>query len=474
MKKLQTWPWPQVLTMGLSLRSRILLAAILPIAAIAFYFIQNLNSQRRLAQTTHEILDHRVTMMRAAEDIKQALVSYDDAMFRYLALQNGDHVKEAQHWKQETEKNLATLKNLSISPILSERLDILQSESEQYFLDAEKVVDYAHKTRVSAADLQKKSSNWRREDGRTHLELAFLSAEGKTRLIRVFALCDEILTINRMELERAQEEMSAVLRNAHRTGILLSLFATGAMTILGAGFILSLVFPLRNLMTGIERIKEGDLEVAIPVTTLDEVGELTSAFNQATITIRQQREQLLKETVTDGLTGTYNQRYFRQVVRQEIDRAARSGHPLSLLMIDLDHFKEFNDTFGHEAGNEMLKKLTGLLRDTIREIDILARYGGDEFAVILPETPAECARTIAQRMVETASALSIGWKPATMSIPTLALSIGGASYPSEATSAEMLIHKADEALYQAKAAGRSRVSWTGGPSGSPMLEVAPH
>ena len=142
-------------------------------------------------------------------------------------------------------------------------------------------------------------------------------------------------------------------------------------------------------------------------------------------------------------------------------------------MIDLDHFKEFNDTFGHEAGNEILRKLSELLRGTIREIDVLSRYGGDEFAVILPETAADGAQTIARRMVEAAATLAVAWKPV-MGAPALSLSIGGATYPADAMSAEMLIHKADEALYRAKAAGRSRVQWSGEPSASSLLEVAPH
>jgi diguanylate cyclase (GGDEF)-like protein len=463
-----------VLTLGLSLKARVILGTFLPVVAIAGYFAQDIHAQKQLARTTHEILDNRIMMMHAAEKVKQGLVTYDDALFRYLAIQDPDQFLESQHWKQETQDNLARLRQYSTSPLIQERLDILQRESDQYFKDAEQLVQYTKKTPMSASLLQRASNRWTRETGQQHLELAFLSAEGKARLVRVFSLCEEIITINRLELERAQADMDRVLQEAKRTGAILSALATGSLALLAGGFVLSLFSALKNLLQGIRRVEEGDLNIEIPVITNDEVGELTQAFNHATQLIRKQREQLLQETITDALTGAYNQRHFRKILRQETERALRSAESLSLLMIDVDHFKEYNDTLGHEYGNAVLKKISAIIQETIREVDTLARYGGDEFAVILPQTNADQSTSLARRILMEVAA----YVPLKMSgdaaAPKLSVSIGGASCPKDSSSPEELIRRADAALYQAKKAGRAQVQWARGRDAGPgALEVAP-
>jgi diguanylate cyclase (GGDEF)-like protein len=474
MKNLRAWPWQRVLTLGLSLKARVILGTFLPVVAIAGFFAHNLQTQKQLTHTTHEILDHRIMMMHAAERVKEGLVSYDDALFRYLAVQDPDQFLESEHWKKQAQENLARLRQFSTSPLIQERLDILQHESDQYFMDAEQLVQYARKTQMSASLLQRASRFWTRETGQEHLELAFLSAEGKARLVRVFSLCEEITTINRLELERAQADMDRVLRDAKRTGAILSALATGSIALLAGGFVLSLFSALKSLLQGIRQMEKGNLSTDIPVMTNDEVGELTEAFNHAARLIREQREQLLHETITDGLTGVYNQRHFRKILHQETERAHRSGEPLSILMIDVDRFKDYNDTFGHEFGNEILRKISALILDTIREIDILARYGGDEFAVILPRTSAEQSLVLAERILAGVAMQVASKTQAEVTVPKLTVSIGGASFPKDSASAEDLVRRADAALYGAKKAGRARVLWARGrdPGASP-LEVAP-
>jgi diguanylate cyclase (GGDEF)-like protein len=451
--------WSNALTLGLSLRTRIILSAILPVVTLAGFFFYTSITQKQLSLTTHDILDNRIVTMHAAERIKQLLVAYDDALFRYLAVHDSAQLVEGRRFKEEMGQHLVRLSQLSANPVLNGRMELLRMESQQYFEDAQQLLDYSRKYPAAASALQQKSAGWTRETGREHLELAFLSEEGKARLIRITALCDEIVTVNRLELERAKAEMNAVLERTRRTGILLSLATIGMLAFLSAGFLLSVLYPLRNLMGAIRQIEEGDLEVQIPVTTLDEVGELTQAFNRATRLIHHQREQLLRDTVTDGLTGTYNQRYFRKMLHQELERAHRTKDPVSLLMIDLDHFKHYNDTMGHEFGNELLKKVGALIRESLREVDLVARYGGDEFVVILPQTNAEEARPLAQRILNAVAACGLRWPEADGSQATLSLSIGGASFPQHGHLADMIIQKADAALYAAKRSGRNRVQW---------------
>src|SRR5581483_7944349 len=102
--------------------------------------------------------------------------------------------------------------------------------------------------------------------------------------------------------------------------------------------------------------------------------------------------------ITDGLTGLFNQRHFSALLHQEVERAVRMQSPLSLLMIDIDHFKQLNDSLGHEYGNDMIKLAGKLIRESVREIDTVGRYGGDEFAVILPGASAQEAQRLAQRI----------------------------------------------------------------------------
>ncbi len=156
--------------------------------------------------------------------------------------------------------------------------------------------------------------------------------------------------------------------------------------------------------------------------------------------------------ITDGLTGLYTHRYFQERLKDEVARAKRYGGTLSLLMIDTDHFKRFNDTYGHPEGDKLLQRIAQFLKGTLRESDIVCRYGGDEFAVILPNTNKEDAVKIAERIRE-------GYK--VVNLPQhevkVTFSIGVANYPIDASDKESLINVADQNLYKAKKGGRNRV-----------------
>lgn len=160
--------------------------------------------------------------------------------------------------------------------------------------------------------------------------------------------------------------------------------------------------------------------------------------------------------INDGLTEIYNHRYFQEQLSREIKKIDRYHGSLSLIMIDIDHFKPFNDTYGHTQGDLILKELAYLLKKNFRETDLVARYGGEEFVVVLPATDLEGACVAAERgrrLVEKHRFKSLKRKRAL----TLTISGGVASYPSCADSKEKLIREADEALYQAKLGGRNKV-----------------
>jgi diguanylate cyclase (GGDEF)-like protein len=160
-------------------------------------------------------------------------------------------------------------------------------------------------------------------------------------------------------------------------------------------------------------------------------------------------------SVTDELTGLYNARYLNQALRREEKRASRSGRPLSLLFIDLDGFKSINDTYGHMFGSRALVEAAAVIRGSARETDVAARFGGDEFAVVLPETGAAGAMAVGSRIRERIAAhLFLAAQGLDC---RLTVSIGAATLPEAAVTADALLHAADAAMYQVKDAGKNGI-----------------
>jgi len=171
--------------------------------------------------------------------------------------------------------------------------------------------------------------------------------------------------------------------------------------------------------------------------------------------LEKSKEKLQRLSITDPLTGVYNRRFLYNFLKKEFERAKRYNLSLSCLMVDIDHFKNLNDTYGHRAGDLMLKKLTAFLKKKLRKIDLVARYGGEEFVIVLPETPLKMALVGAERMrkgVEEEMQVSINGESIRITI-----SIGVSSFTQQEKDEESLIRKADEALYRAKKWGRNRV-----------------
>ena len=176
--------------------------------------------------------------------------------------------------------------------------------------------------------------------------------------------------------------------------------------------------------------------------------------------VRKANERLRDWAIRDGLTGLYNHRHFQELLRTELARARRYGQPLACLMLDLDHFKRVNDTYGHPLGDEVLRRLATTLTDQLREVDIVARYGGEEFVMILPNTDRDGARHLAERIrqaVRVNTVLHEGVPIAT------SVSIGVATHHDPGVADERdLVKRADAALYRAKRSGRDQVCVAGG------------
>ena len=183
-----------------------------------------------------------------------------------------------------------------------------------------------------------------------------------------------------------------------------------------------------------------------------------SLAGQMAMTIAHARyvEKVEKEAVTDGLTGLYNHRYFRFVLQQEFKRAVRYNRPLSMLMIDIDYFKHYNDTNGHPMGDRVLHSVANLIKNHCRDVDYVVRYGGEEFAVILPETNVEEAYHLAERIRQSISQYPFHNRQMQPN-GEVTVSIGVSGYPIPASNHDELVDFADMALYAVKKDKRNSV-----------------
>lgn len=214
------------------------------------------------------------------------------------------------------------------------------------------------------------------------------------------------------------------------------------------------------------------LELAARVKSLLRIGTLQrrlylqnlelEAKNQQLEALAQQldilNQDLMLLSVTDGLTRAYNHRHFQERLKSEFSRAKRHGDPLACIMIDIDHFKRVNDSFGHPVGDLVLVRLVEVLKEGIRKGDVLARYGGEEFAVLLPKTDASHAVTLAERLRETVAADGVALPNGGRIAFTVSLGVAGYTPDGAIQTGDELLQAADAALYRAKNDGRNRVS----------------
>src|SRR5215467_4193857 len=212
----------------------------------------------------------------------------------------------------------------------------------------------------------------------------------------------------------------------------------------------------RALLSTAERMRAGDLNARTGIPDgQEELSQLAHAFDDMAGALQQREQRLQEQAISDPLTGLYNRRYLNEFLPRELARSGRSNMPVALLLFDLDHFKRVNDSYGHEAGDIVLTAVGNLLRGNVRGSDIACRYGGEEFALILPETGADAALRRAEDIRLAISTLSLVY--AGQPLGKVTASFGIAVFPDHAQDTDDLLRVADVALYAAKGAGRNRI-----------------
>lgn len=219
----------------------------------------------------------------------------------------------------------------------------------------------------------------------------------------------------------------------------------------------------RRAMQNYQLIREREKLVEMLKSRNEALGNLNKAFRALTVALKNKNEALenlnkafKSLAIRDELTGLFNRRYFEEALSSEVIRATRYSRNLSVIFLDVDFFKQCNDRFGHQYGDLVLKKISRIVKENIREIDIATRYGGEEFVIILPETDREDSYAVAEKIrkaVENTPSDSFQGQPAAK----LTISAGVATLGQDATSASELVAKADQATYQAKQHGRNAV-----------------
>lgn len=195
-----------------------------------------------------------------------------------------------------------------------------------------------------------------------------------------------------------------------------------------------------------------------PSITEEDLDVLSVFANQAAIAIENAKlyTKIERLSVTDGLTELFNHRTFQEQLNKEWSRAQRSKDPLGLVMMDIDNFKHFNDTNGHQMGDEVLRVTASLIKSTVRKVDFPARYGGEEFAVILPGTDLSGAQAVAEKLRNRIEGYPFP-KRDTQPLGKISISVGVAALPGSAKTTAELVSLADQGLYQAKRTGKNRV-----------------
>jgi diguanylate cyclase (GGDEF)-like protein len=220
--------------------------------------------------------------------------------------------------------------------------------------------------------------------------------------------------------------------------------------------------PIRAMLEMTRHVRAGDLSARTGMkSTHEELSQLGAALDEMAEQLqKRQRElqqalaDLTEQATTDALTGLYNRRFFRDALNREIASANRKGFPFSVILLDIDHFKRVNDAFGHDAGDVVLKEIAAVLRASVRDSDIAVRHGGEEFAILLPETAVDVAAERAERLRQRLEQHQITYGTKALRITA---SFGVVQNRPGDADASALMKAVDAAMYSAKASGRNKV-----------------
>jgi diguanylate cyclase (GGDEF)-like protein len=268
---------------------------------------------------------------------------------------------------------------------------------------------------------------------------------------RVYAAIEQLAALHRQVHVALEQQRQRVKGDRQKVKYLIMVMIISAVLVsllMVWFFFRRILAPLQIIEQGAEAFGAGKFSYRIRLDTEDELGRLVRVFNEMA-------DRLEEVATRDSLTGLYNKKEILRLLEVELGRAQRQQTRLCLMMLDLDYFKQINDTYGHQVGDMALRRTAELLTKNVRGIDHVGRYGGEEFCIVLPETSVTEAVEIAERIRRNLEEELI--HPGNGAVIRLATSIGIAVFPEDATEGKKLVACADAALYRAKSEGRNRV-----------------
>ncbi len=419
-----------------SVRSRILFFfTLFALSSCVAVYMGMLNTQA-VASAANTVVTNHLPIVVALEEMDVSLQRQDNTVYRYIS--TGD-----KHWLDECEKergayNRSFLKAQELASVEEEQMKLAQID-EQY-------IQYDNEIRHILLSHDRFTPAVKK-----------MLARSDQYLQQIQAMIDQIESLRQgMTLVHRENIQHTVER--HRRFAFYFLTTIILLFVMLAIYLVHyLVKPLSLLLEGIRDFTRGKTDVVVPPIGKDELGELQEAFNEMSRELAVERKRLRAESQSDALTGLFNMRYFKRQLVDEFSRSQRYGRTLTLLMIDVDHFKSYNDRNGHPAGDIVLKEISRILIRNVRGTDIVGRYGGEEFVILLPETSMEAALHVAEKIRKTVNDHHFPFRD-NQEVEKLSVSLGVASYPdTKITSDQDLIESSDKALYLAKKAGRNRV-----------------
>jgi diguanylate cyclase (GGDEF)-like protein len=246
--------------------------------------------------------------------------------------------------------------------------------------------------------------------------------------------------------ETLEREIEPIRERTITIGVMSGFLAV----LMGIFFSHTMIGRIKRIMDDMEEFQKGNLKVQSDCHGNDEITQLNRKFNHMVISLQNAMSEMEQMSMVDGLTKVYNHKYMYDRLDQEIQEARRYGKRLSVVMVDIDHFKKVNDHYGHQVGDYVLSELAVFIKNSLRSIDIVGRYGGEEFMVILPETELEQGHMVADKIRQRVE--SLRWE-----YEDLKITISGGVTEWMEESALELVKRADDLLYKAKNNGRNRM-----------------
>lgn len=420
-----------------SIRNRLIIGVgfmLLPLVVIAggsFFFFE------RAVGTFENSENHRLEELFPLDRLEDSLTQTDQLIDRLNVHNLRENHESFVHLSDKIEQTLTELLN-SPSALTEKRrlLLAIQQEWQQARVKSDRLFRLPPSATATAL--------WQQQQPlKQHLSTAVSESRRLSNLLINFQTNDN--------LHRASE-----LKQQTRFFIALTSIVAIVMAIASASALAQAILkPLKRLNTGVARFGDGDLSHRIDLKTQDELQVLADTINWMAQNLERSQQALTELATVDGLTGVFNRREFNRRLTIEIERSRREGYPISLLMVDIDHFKKLNDTYGHQSGDDALRHVSGLIKAEVRPGDLPARYGGEEFAVILPYADSNDAFVVAERLRNLIATEDIAIQGGQR--VNVTASLGCATFPVDAQTEDALMTMADAALYKAKKNGRNRV-----------------